>query len=256
MVEPVLDLDWTKPYPHLAAAPLVEAVIHWQARAERSWNSDELRAALATRLPEYPKTEVQHAVLLALEASLGGESTASQRIGWQGIRLTSADGLNIAQFRVDGLAVSRLRPYESWEVFEAEGRRLWRVFVELAGPSEIQRLGVRFINRIPVDAIDKLPEYLREPPTCPLPLKTFLYQSTFEVPKHDLGVKVIKTLQSPGPEAHPEHALILDTDVFTLQTMPGEEERLNELLPKMRWLKNAVFFNLLTEASIASFQKK
>jgi uncharacterized protein (TIGR04255 family) len=135
---------------------------------------------------------------------------------------------------------------------------LWRVFVELAGPSQIQRLGVRLINRIAISALDKLGDYLREPPTCPLslPLKDFLYQSTFDVPKYDLGVKVVKTVQSSGPDGNSTSSLIVDTDVFTKRPMPCEEECLDDRLPKMRWLKNAVFFNLLREDTIASFQKE
>lgn len=252
-----LEIDWTRPFPQLAAAPIVEAVIHWQARAERPWEPEEVRAELMKHLPEYPKLAPQHAVLLALEASMGETApppTATRMVGWQGFRLSTDDRLHIAQFKRDGLVFSWLRPYQDWETFEAEARRLWRIFVELAAPSQIQRLGVRFINRLDIRAIDRLGEYLREPPTCPLPLKSFLYQSTFEVPESDLGVNVVKTLQTSESGGNATPALIVDTDVFTKRPMPCVEELLDDRLPKMRWLKNAVFFSLLTEDTIASFQ--
>jgi uncharacterized protein (TIGR04255 family) len=259
MVESVdCGIDGAKQFPHLSAAPIVEAVIHWQARAERRWGLEELRAELTKRLPEYSKLEPQHEILLTLEASMEGpasSSKASQKVGWTGFRISSADGLHIAQFTREGLVFSRLRPYPKWAAFEAEGRRLWRVFTDLAAPSQIQRLGVRFINRIPVRAIDSLGEYLREPPTRPLslPLKNFLYQSMFEVPTTDFGVNVVKTLQTSESGGNVSHALIVDTDVFTKRPMPCEEKLLDDRLPKMRQLKNAVFFGLLTEKAIRSF---
>ncbi len=251
----------TKTFPHLPAAPIVEAVIYWQARAERPWEPERLRADLLNRLPAYPKVQSQHAFLFALEASTGQGAVppkTSQEIGWLGFRVSTTDGLSIAQFTRDGLTFSRLRPYQDWEVFEAEARRLWRLFIELGAPSQIQRLGVRFINKIPVSAIDRLGEYLREPPTCPLslPLKNFFYQSTFDVPKNDLGVKVVKTLQSSASAGISESSLIVDIGVFTKQPMPCDEVVLDERLPKMRSLKNAVFFDLLTEETIHTFQKE
>ena len=30
-------------FPHLPSAPIVEAVIHWRARAEKQWDADSLR---------------------------------------------------------------------------------------------------------------------------------------------------------------------------------------------------------------------
>jgi uncharacterized protein (TIGR04255 family) len=256
-------IDWTKKYPHLSAAPIVEAVIHWQARAERPWNPEELRAELTKHLPEYTKLEAQHQheILFALEGSVEGpasSSTSSQRVGWHGFRLSTADGLYIAQFVRDGLVFSRLRPYQDWPTFEAEGRRLWRLFIELAAPSQIQRLGVRFINRIPIRAGARAGDYLRDPPTRPLslPLKNFLYLSTFDIPDHDFGIDLVKTLQSSGCEGNLTSNLIVDIDVFTKQPMPYDENRIDDRLPRMRTLKNAVFFSLLTDEAIASFHQK
>lgn len=250
----------TKTFPHLPAAPIVEAVIYWQARAERPWEPENLRRELVKRLPEYPKVQSQHAFCFTLEASTGQGASppkTSQEIGWDGFRVSTPDGLNVAQFKKDGLTFSRLRPYQDWEVFETEGRRLWRVFAELAAPSQIQRLGVRFINKFPIRGIDRLGEYLLDPPTCPLslPLENFLYQSTFDVPKNDLAVKVVKTLQSSTSAGVVCWSLIVDTSVLTKRPIPCEDAALDERLPKMHFLKNAVFFSLLTEETIHAFQE-
>ena len=47
-------IDLSKRFPNLPRAPIVEAVIHWQARATKTWQPDELKATLAARLPDGP----------------------------------------------------------------------------------------------------------------------------------------------------------------------------------------------------------
>jgi uncharacterized protein (TIGR04255 family) len=252
------ELDFDRKFPHLAAAPIVEAVIHWHARAQQKWDHDELSRELAGRLPDYPEQKEQHQVLFEVDASLDDDAkpTATRHGGWLGFRHLSPDKLNIAQFNRDGFVFSRLRPYQDWETFEREARRLWRIFLGLAAPSEISRLGVRFINRIPIGANNDLGEYLVDPPSRPLnlPIDGFLYQSTLNVPSHHLSVNIVKTVQGLSL-ATEEAGLILDIDVFTKRPVSCDEAAMDDVLPKMRWLKNAVFFSLIKPEAIETFRK-
>ena len=180
-------LDFAREFPHLTAAPIAEAVIHWCARAEREWSQDQIQAELVQRLPDYPNQKPLSEVGLLMEANLAeeGEPPSARRWGgWEGFRHTTADELNVAQFKRNGFVFSRLRPYQDWEAFEREARRLWNVFLELAKPSQVSRLGVRFINRIPIAANKELGDYLVEPPTRPLglPLKKFCTRVRFPCP--------------------------------------------------------------------------
>lgn len=252
-------IDLNESFPHLAAAPTVEAVIHWQARAERSWEPSDLQAKMAERLPEYPNREFQHQFEFAAQTVMGtneSHATASQRSAWHGIRVSTSDKLYIAQFTRDGFTFSRMRPYNDWASFSTEARRLWRIFVELANPSEVQRLAVRFINRIATATLGNLGDYLKEPPTCPgsLPLSGFVYQSTFRVPDHPLEIGIVKMMQPATPVIAQESGLILDIAVFTSSTIACDDHDLERLLPEMRWLKNRIFFELLTKKAIDSFK--
>lgn len=92
----------------------------------------------------------------------------------------------------------------------------WAAYVDIAAPVEIERLGIRFINHLPEATGETLSQFLREPPTCPsnLPLKEFVYQSTFNVPGHPYGIRVIKVKQPSMPEVQQSSGLFLDIDVF------------------------------------------
>jgi len=164
-----------------------------------------------------------------------GTSTTTSphaHIKWQGLRLTSADRKYMVQFIRDGAIFSRLRPYESWDVFSEEGRRLWKIFVELSEPSEIQRLGVRFINRIAPIELTKVVNNWAKPPRflepLGLPMSGFLFQSTHDVPGHPFKINVVQTIQPPGPLQSDGFALIFDIDACQAshrQKRPGPGSR-------------------------------
>jgi uncharacterized protein (TIGR04255 family) len=258
MAKGVFTLDLNEKFPQLACAPVVEAVIHWQARAQEPFEQESLKKELAARLPLYPQSSPMKG--FGLMATLSAEEEPSvqhQKTGFLGLRLTSNDGQYVVQFVRDGLVFSRTNPYEHWQPFHDAAIAAWKVFLDVAKPVETQRLGVRYINHIAAATPATLDEFLRDPPTCPsnLPLSEFVYQSTFDVPGHPFGVRVIKVLQPSLTELPQSSGLFLDIDVFSMTAIPNEHGPLEDALTRMRWLKNKVFFGLLTEQAVESFRK-
>ena len=245
-------------FPHLPDAPIVEAVINWRARAEKTLEPAELLEEIKARLPDYPT--VQRHQEVQLEAQIGPEGTAqAQRTRWLGFRVETEDRRYIAQFTRDGFIFSRVAPYEDWDSFATEAKRLWQIHVDLAGPSEIERLGVRFINRIVPVELDNLDETLTLPPRPPdsltLPIGEFLHRSLFVVPGRPYKVNVIQASQRPAPPDTDAIGLILAIDVFTTATIERTPATLDAHLTRMRWLKNKAFFSLLTRETIERFKE-
>lgn len=254
----VFKIDLTESFPLLARAPIVEAVIEIRARAEAPWEERAITESLKTRLKDYPGVLSGRAVQVKMEVSLPGAQAgpagpAKQLVddmGWRGLRCESADKHQIAQFNRDGFVFSRLAPYESWDQFQREGLRLWQLHRELAQPTEVQRLGLRFINRITTpQEVLRLEDYLEAPPKAPrevdLPFASFLHHDTLTVPGYSYGINITQTVQPPqGPEAG---GLILDIDVFTTQPFNLDGDKLERYLSEMRWLKNKMFFGSITQ---------
>jgi len=255
MAEDLFTLDLNETFPRLSWPPIVEAIIHWQARAQNWPEPLALDTALAEHFPHLAtRTPIQH---VEMTARVSGEDASSAvRRGPRGIRLKSGDGCYVIQFTRDGLVFSRTKEYEHWEPFRDAARQAWQVYLDIAAPLETQRLGVRFINHISTATPATLRDYLRDPPTCPsnLPLNEFVYQSTFAVPGQPFGVRLIKVLQPSMPELPQSSGLFLDIDVFSTTAIPNEAGPLDDALTRMRWLKNKVFFSLLTEAAVQSFR--
>jgi uncharacterized protein (TIGR04255 family) len=255
MAETGFKLDLDEKFQHLSHAPIVEAVIHWQARAQQPFEPDAVQAELSIKLADYQSEQLHRVHLEAKVSGQGDAPVVQHEKDWHGFRLSSADKLHIVQFTRDGVAFSRLQPYQDWDHFAASAKSAWRAFVEIAVPLEIQRLGVRFINHIPVAAPEILRDVLRDPPTCPsnLPLNDFVYQSTFSVPDQPFGIRVIKVMQPQQMGQPLSSGLLLDCDVYTTKPITCEELAVDEALTKMRWLKNKIFFALLTESAVQSF---
>ncbi len=258
MGERIFTLDLNETFPRLSRPPIVEAVIHWQARAQNPLEQDALKQTLATRLPNYPQSISMQGFGLMATVSAKEETSVVQHKnrGFLGLRLTSEDGRYVVQFLRDGLTFSRTKPYEHWEPFAAAAKQAWQAFLDIAAPMETQRLGVRFINHIATATPTTLRDYLRDPPTCPsnMPLEEFVYQSTFSVPGHPFGIRVIKVMQPSMPELQQSSGLFLDIDVYSTSAIPNEPGALEHALTRMRSLKNKVFFSLLTDSAIESFR--
>ena len=256
MVDPEFKIDLTQTFPHLDRAPIVEAVIEIRTRAQSPWEESGVTQRLKAALPEYPTVHsmnaVQGEIVFGAQTSPQG---AVHELGWNGLRFQSADELHVVQFNRDSFVFSRLRPYETWEQLEKEAKRLWQLHVQVANPSEVQRLGVRFINRIQMPTQEtRFEEYIDPHPKTPhdldLPFLDFLYRETLVMPGHNYGINLTRTLQFPQNRAMEGIAIILDIDVFTLQPFPVDDADLERRLTEMRWLKNKSFFGTITSKAL------
>ena len=251
-------IDLTQTFPHLDKAPIAEAVIEIRTRAEGAWDEAVVTQRLKAELPEYP-------AVLSLnefrqEFSFGTQvPPVTHELGWNGLRLQSADNLHVAQFNRDRFVFSRLQPYKSWEHLEREAMRLWKLHIHVAKPTELQRLGVRFINRIPMaPEATRFEDYIQPHPETPrelnLPFLNFMHRETLVVSGHDYGINLTKTLQMPQDRIGEGVTIIFDVDVFTMRPFSLGRSELERRLTEMRWLKNKSFFGTITSKALEALR--
>jgi len=254
---PKFSIDLNEKFPPLKAAPSIEAVIHWQAHAGKKLEPEALKAELTRRLPDYPNLQTQHDVQISAAGAPDGSSEIFHQAQWSGFRLQDEQNHHVAQFTLNGVALSRLEPYEEWATFQAEALRFWRIFIELAEPTVIQRLGVRYINRIPLDDGEQPSQYLNTvpapPPGLELTAESFFHQDTYLVPGYPYSINWVRTIQPAGADPADGRALIVDIDVFTHELLQLDQDTLTQRLQEMRWLKNKVFFSCITSHALERF---
>ncbi|MBI3477364.1 MAG: TIGR04255 family protein [Acidobacteria bacterium] len=251
-----LRIDLAETFPLLGRAPIVEAVIEVRARAGVAWDESAISERLKPKLPEYPVVESHRGFRHEIRMVPGQPAEqALQDLGWRGLRFESEDKRHIAQFNRDSFVFSRLTPYVSWEQFQKEGLRLWQLHSELAQPAEAQRLGLRFVNRIPAPVGEfQLEDYIEASPRTPrdldIPLVDYLDRRVLNVPGYPYNVAVIQTVQHPQGEEAMGVGLILDIDVFTTTPSSPGRDVVEKRLAEMRWLKNKVFFGSITPKTL------
>jgi len=249
----MMSLDISKQFPSLSHAPIVEAVIEMRSNTERQIDEKATLTLIKARLPEYPNVETQRG--FSHSFSVAPNQPPHQEyadLGFKGFRLLTADKKQITVFGKENYTFSRISPYENWEQFSVEALRLWDLYKAMTDSSAINRLGVRFINKIALPQGDvQFDDYLKSPPSAPdglnLAFVGFFHQDTMAIPDHKYVINFIRTIQ-PSPDGILN--IILDIDVFIEKQIPDNIENLMKHLEEMRFIKNSVFFNSITNKTL------
>lgn len=255
-----MKINLDEPFQHLDKAPIVEAVVDIRARIGKEWEEQILTQELGSRLNDYPTKNSYREIRQHIKFEAGQTPELAQpRSDWKGIRFRTNDGLQIAQFNRDGFVYSRLAPYENWSQLVGEALRLWEIYLQVGGPVEIHRVGLRFINRIILPSgetqfEDFIVPHPRPPTMMDMPFAQFFEKDTFQVPGYPYGIHVIRAIQPPEDGVPDRINIILDTDVFTIQPTSLDKQELERRLEEMRWLKNKVFFGSVTSKALALFK--
>ncbi len=243
-------IDIKEQFPHLPRAPIVEAVLDLRVVSSTEWDESSLRSQLEERLPDYPKHDTVQETEVQLSPKTG--TNIIKDLVHVGLKCQSEDSLYVVQFNKDSFVFSRLKPYEDWGKFSQEALRLWEIYCELLEPTEIGRIGLRFINCLATRQGQKieLADYYKKPP-LPIeglswPLSGYLHRDVLQVPGTSYSVNVIKTVQ----RIQQETGLLLDIDVFMQKSLNCSEIRISKYMDEMRWVKNKVFFSSLTKKAL------
>ena len=243
-----LEINLDRQFPNLPNAPIVEAVVHWQAPATVALVEGSLDAQLQG-FADY-KTRLQYNEEVGLRGNSDGFEVKQSR-NWQGARLSSPDETNpnfVCQFLKSGVVFSRLAPYIGWDNFSAEANRFWAKYVELAKPANVSQLSVRYISQVPVRSLDQAEGFIEQvcAPLGDIGLSAghFFHQDTIQLNNHAYKINLIRAVQ-PATEAL--NTLIVDISVSTtsiLEDLRQVDDKLNEL----RFIKNEVFFTIMKDA--------
>ncbi len=244
---------------HLSRAPIVEALVNFQANAARLWRPEEVRPALAARWLEHAEIQELRPVQIEVTQTPQGQLPPKVTSQMQGFIFRSATQPRVVhQARRDGYTFSHLAPYDDWASLEAGALAGWADFQAVLEPEDLHAVAVRFINRVefPLEGF-RLARFFTTPPVSPPDLgwqfHGFMHQTFYAVASSPCVVKVIF---APAFEATPGDtvAFIMDIEVTLKESLVATGRGLNALLTEMRDLKNKAFFHLLTEEALQTYK--
>ncbi len=165
----------------------------------------------------FPKKEQVDA--MGLELQLGPQQAEARMTpGQPRVRFSREDGSRMVQLARDLLVVNQLRPYSHFEQWRPLVLEMLSLYRELARPSGIERLGLRYINNvvIPHERF-RMEKYFRIYPEVPGDEHgSFLMR--LQLPALHAGHNLIVTFGTALPEREGSLAELLDLyDIFPME---------------------------------------
>jgi uncharacterized protein (TIGR04255 family) len=247
-------------FPLLTKAPIAEAVIEIRVRMSRPVQPDCFVAFRDRLKDQFPKA--QNIRFLASHLQFDGEEQVKNDVSNSlfGVRLDDAAGRWVVQGKSDGLAVSRLPPYESWGGLIAAVQNVWPVYVEIFEPEAVLRLGVRYINRVPLPDADNVDLDLvltgapKIPPKLPQGLAQFVTRVVLPIEAQGVVLTIVQAMEPASADsAGVGGYVVLDIDAACERSFGPDGPEMWEKLDALREAKNVAFFGSLTESTWKQF---
>lgn len=240
----------------LANAPIREAVVEVRVSPFEAELTLPALHDMADSLEGYPTVQPLFQFQGQFKVDQAGEVETNQETSPVGFRAISEDETHVIQFRLNGISISRLQPYVSWEqLYEVSGAH-WTAFRESFEVNQAVRLGLRYVNhiRIPYPVGDLL-DYFRgipdPPPQWPQAVSSFLYRSTLHDAKTGCAATVMHALADDVNENR--IGVIFDIDAYVEGVFGVTDDEIWGTFAQLRDLKNRIFFEGITEAALELF---
>lgn len=228
-------------------APIVEAVIDLRCGTPSSLTFRDI-ARVAETIAAFGYTQTGETVQVV--QTMGSDGSSERSETKVGVALQSVDQKYVIQLQMQGFSCSRLYPYPRWEAFLDEAKRLWEVYRDAVQPESVRRVGIRYVNRLEVDApvIDDFRPFLNLHPVTPWGLTTppagFFLQ--IRQPLSDGSMLLVNetTVQNAGTG---QVAVVLDLDAFLEREMPVDEHDVWNLVEALHVKVEAAFEASITD---------
>ena len=163
-----------------------------------------------------------------------------------GYRCISQDKKQIVEFRKNGFAFSRLKPYNGWDNNYKETKKLWKKYCEIMNPEGITRVATRFINQFTIPHTFVNPrEYFNTYVTFSKEISSLWDHMSYKLlVSHNQGIKS-NIVFNCNVQNNYNANIVFDIDVFYHNDT--EPSNLDNLFTQLRKIKNEIFEKSINE---------
>ncbi|MFM2430785.1 MAG: hypothetical protein RLZZ511_1998 [Cyanobacteriota bacterium] len=200
---------------HYSKAPIREAIIDFRVVLPDYITLKNLYDLFPKINADYPQQESSW--LLQSQVTAGPSIGTSTNQTQTGYVYTSSDRRQVLNAGLAGFTFSQMEPYDRWEVFRDEAKRLWQIYRESIDILSVTRIGARYVNRIdiPSTSIDFKDFFRTIPEVSPdLPQGLSGYFMQLQIPQEDIEAMVLINQFMAPPQSSESVSVILDIDVF------------------------------------------
>jgi|GEM_PF-2637165 len=242
---------------HFENAPSIETIflIRSTSIAEMSFEDFEKRclAIVGTAFSEKRTVSFNN---LKFTANNAEEIDVNSNSGWLGIEFRDTESKVVIRIQRDGISYHKLKPYTSYDTILPDIKTLWTKYCEIFTPNGINKIGLRFVNRIDLPdevSAENLSDYLSVVPHVKLPLEANIKNilSRVHVEANSLN-GYISFSNISGPIQQIE-AVILDIDTWKDQDLAIDSQSIWQNFSQLRAFKNKLFLESLTDKCLTLF---
>jgi len=243
-------------YETLPNAPITEAILDIQTSLPAQIALSDLQKLYDRIKKKYPEEEQRVSFESQIKLALAEKKSTTTGMGKiDGYRFRSPIEGKVVQSRLDGFTFNKLKPYESWELFSTEARKMWEYYREVASPVRLNRVSLRFINRIIIPFGTEIGEYFLTVPeisqSLPQVFRSFFLR--LEVPdERNISIGIIQMANQPADENG--LPIIFDIDAIRNIDILPSDDKLWQCFGELRDFKNHIFFNSLTHKALEMFK--
>lgn len=244
-------------YPTLSSPPIKEAIIDIRTILPNNFDVTSIKEIIEPLKAEYPKVETTKRSGVEFGFNKGERVLKTEDVEIFGYRLWSEDKTQVVLMTSEGLTFSRLAPYSKWNNFEAETKRLLKIYLDHVSPLSITRLAVRYINKLEIkqEKLD-LSKILTAPPSIPVNLafniEGFLNRVIIRDVESDFRAIVTQAPSSDMSSGYP--SIILDIDAFYENQDGIDNSEIWPIINKLRMFKNDIFFKSITDNQLEVYK--
>jgi len=232
-------------------APIVEAIISLHV-AFREGDADKV-AGVAEKAfsSRFARSQSLDRVNVKFESKPSTAPTSSLTRKHGGWKFTDEKNERVLQILPNAFVYSHLQPYTKWQTFSAEARELWQTYLKVANPTSVNRIGLRYINRLRLPERFELSDYLNFYPSTPPAfgelcgvVTQLQLQQADSVASDALALVTLASEPSQDPSTS---AMALDIDIFSKLVLPASDSKIWDTFEDFRVRKNRLFEAAITE---------
>lgn len=230
---------------HYSRSPITEAILDFQVELTEGVELSNLERCQDKGYP-IKKT----LTLSPAPGGFGGETPTPATLRRVGFLFASADEKQLFQARRDGFTMHRLAPYQGWEPFREEARRLWDIYRRMGRLRKVRRVALRYVNQLDLPLpIGEIKEFLQTfPEVAPdLPQALAGFGMELNVPLPDIKSTLLLRERVVPPATPKVASVVLDIDLFRSDEIPSDDAKVWAFLETLHIRKNAVFEACITD---------
>lgn len=244
-------------------SPIVEATFHISLQHDPSFDVDILDAYKEAMKSEFPNIKQKRSIENSINFTNPDDIVSLLNSNKEGYFLVTSDDKKVIQATLSGFSFSKLKSYDTWDLFFTEAFSLWEKYISLTSVNKVSRLALHYLNNIliPFQESIQLQDYINIFPEVPenleMTISEYFMQVSLSSQKYNLAQSIVTQSVTKDTNINNQNLVPINLNIEVFQDVnlnPNDAIIKNIFNNTLRHFKNDIFYNSITDKSRGLFQ--